>query len=199
MPRPSIGHVVRATAARLSVKESRTLSRRERQRPRDGTSWFTPQERALTEALACVIVPSDDTSPGAEDAGVTDALDRLLASSPERQVLYARGLLSFDDWAQRKHGRAFAMLPLAQQVDLLREADRIHRGRSGEPGALRAVKRLYYMWRLPAVDLFPQLVQDVLGAFYTSWVSWVWLRYDGPPMPHGYPDLSARAGMERSR
>jgi electron transfer flavoprotein beta subunit len=34
------------------------------------------------------------------------------------------------------------------------------------------------------------LVDDVFQAFYTNEVSWVWLGYDGPPMPDGYPNLS---------
>lgn len=195
MRRPSVGHVARALAARLSVKESRTLARRQQQRPRDGSSWFTPDERAVAEALAAVIVPSDDTSPGAKDAGVADALDRLLASAPSRRGLYARGLLSFDDWARRKHGQAFASLPRREQMKLLEEADRMHRGRSRGSRIRRAVKNLYYLWRLPAVELFPHLVEDVLQAFYTSSVGWIWLGYDGPPMPQGYPDLSPRYPM----
>ena len=28
-----------------------------------------------------------------------------------------------------------------------------------------------------------------MEAFYTSEVSWLWLEYDGPPMPHGYSNL----------
>jgi hypothetical protein len=116
----------------------------------------------------------------------------LVASSQSRQILYAHGLFALDHLAHRKHRRKFVELTQEQQMGLLRKADQV-RHYPPRPSIIGKIARkavmLYYKWRFPAVDLFPRLVQDVFQCFYTSQVSWIWLGYDGPPMPRGYPGL----------
>jgi hypothetical protein len=177
----------------------RELRRRNRKRPRGTASWFSDEEAALVDVLASLIVPSDETSPGAREAEVVDTLDRMVVASPKRRELYWLGLYSFDEWARHQHGRSFLELPASVQLELLTEADQKQRkwGTSASLSgriARNLVTFLHLAWRgvLPAIRLFPMLVADVQQAFYTSSVGWVWLGYDGPPMPHGYPDLSER-------
>jgi hypothetical protein len=150
----------------------------------------------VVATLASIIVPSGDAEPGAKESDVTSALDRLLAQSESRRSLYARGLLACDEWALRKHGRVFMELTAEQQLGLLRWVDRVGARWAGATSmtgkAVRKAVMLYKKSRNPLVELFPVLVQDVLGAFYTSRVSWQWLGYDGPSMPQGYPDLRER-------
>ncbi len=183
---------------RVSQGRNEELSRRERDRPKDGRCWFTTKEFRLVEALASVIVPSDDESPGARDAEVTDSLDRLLAGSPWRQHLYAPGLLAFDLLARREQGCAFPGLSSSQQVELLQKLDLVIQDWARDLSVFSRLKRkcaaLHMKWNgsLAALELFPRLVQDVHQAFYTSPESWIWLGYDGPPMPLGYPGLLER-------
>lgn len=188
-------HGLRALAV-LSWRRRRALARRDRDRPREKGRWFTPAELAVASSLSSLIIPSDATGPGAAEAHVSTALDRLVAASGPRQDLYARGLLACDEWARREHGRLFAELTVDQQLVLLTWIDRLKANRlqaTSLPGKVagKAIT-LYQKWRCPLVELFPELVRDVQGAFYTSRVSWDWLRYDGPPMPAGYPDLRER-------
>ena len=167
------------------------MNRRNRERPNDGTHWLTPGEYLVASALAALIVPSDETGPGAQEARGADTLDRLVAGSHPRQLLYAYGLLAFDELAQHKHDRGFAELDQEKQMDLLTRVERV-RAESATRSSLEKITRraaiLCGRWGgLPAaVDLFPTLVEDVLQAFYTSRVAWEWLGYDGPPMPTGY-------------
>jgi Gluconate 2-dehydrogenase subunit 3 len=188
-------HVLRALTV-LSWRRRRALDRRDRDRPRETGRWFTPGELAVVSSLSSLIVPSDATGPGAAEAHVSTALDRLVAASGPRQGLYARGLLACDEWARREHGRLFAELTTDEQLALLKWIDRLKADRlqaTSLPGKVAAKAiNLYHKWRCPLVELFPELVRDVHGAFYTSRVSWEWLRYDGPPMPAGYPDLRER-------
>lgn len=51
----------------------------------DGARFFTDAERRCTDALVARLIPTDDTGPGALDAGVTDFIDNQLAGS------YGRG------------------------------------------------------------------------------------------------------------
>src|SRR2546427_20738 len=187
----------------LSPKQAKALARRRRERPREGLRWFTAGESALVETLANLIAPSDATGPGAEQMALlgrsaVETVDRLAAGSPCRQALYARGLLALDHLAKDEYKSAFVELSREHQVHLLQCIDRLHHKWS-TPTSLTAKIRnrtviLYHKWSglFPAVEIFPRLVEDVLQAFYTDPVSWVWLDYDGPPMPQGYPDLLDR-------
>ncbi len=171
---------------------AKELARRDLARPRDGAHWLTAEERTLLGALAALIVPSDDTGPGAQEAGVVETLDRLVAASPNRQTVYAPGLLAFDALAHDQHDRIFADLAPAHKLGLLEWVDRVHQDWDRVAPPLEKIRRKmaiqYHQWDglTPAVALFSRLVKDVLQAFYTSQVAWEWLGYDGPPMPRGY-------------
>jgi choline dehydrogenase-like flavoprotein len=168
---------------------------------RDGrTGWFTPEERKMVAALTSLIVPSDENTPGASEMEVlgssaADVIDKAVSASEEKRAVYTRGLVIMDEMAQRSHGFRFIELPVDKQLSLLAVLDELSRRRM-EKGALRGnVKnKLSFLsnlwdWSAAAVTLFPILQRDVLTAFYTSEVSWIWLGYDGPPMPDGYTSL----------
>ena len=179
------------------------VARRANQRGQGNHQWITPEEAALAEALANLIVPSDSETPGAEDVGILgpstiDSLDRLIRNSPWRQSLYSRGLLAFDVWAQKERGCVFAKMPQDDKLRLLTAAQQTYE-KWIAPGSIfqKAWRRLRIAIQdkgvpFSAAQLFPHLRGDCLQIFYTSKVSWVWLDYDGPPMEQGYPDLAAR-------
>jgi hypothetical protein len=154
--------------------------------------WFSPAERRIVEALAARVLPSDSDGPGAQEAGVAAALDRIVAAaSADRRAFYSRGLQDLDKTARRRFGRGFAELSEGEQTRFLEEIDRDAGRRFESPVARRLPRRLtilYYRWRYPAVDFFLAFIDDVFEVFYTSPTAWTWLGYDGPPMPLGYLD-----------
>jgi hypothetical protein len=187
----------------LSRALDKELARRAAERGQRDSRWITPEEAAVAEALANLIVPSDGETPGIEDVCVlgpstVESLDRMIANSPERQGLYARGLLSFDVWAQRECGCKFASMHQETQIRLLKASEQIYEEwTSPAPLARKAWRRFKIVIRGKGIpfsvgQLFPQLRSDCLQVFYTSRVSWIWLEYDGPPMDEGYPKLAAR-------
>jgi choline dehydrogenase-like flavoprotein len=192
-----------------SPKRRRELSGRARERAGNAESWLTAGERAAVTALASVIVPSSDDTPGAAEMDVLGApaaarMDEWVRASPAKQALYARGLIAFDELAERRWGTPFAQLSETRQHELLTQIDAAHQRRHRDaslPGKvwkkLELVGEMATGWSA-AVDLFPTLVQDVFAAFYTSEVSWMWLGYDGPPMPRGYADLEHPRPPEES-
>jgi len=183
----------------LSWKRTRELARRRRERPRGSSRWFRADEIALVDVLAALIVPSDETGPGAHEAGVVQTLDAMVAGSPRLQPLYGRGLLALDELARRVHGASFIDLTRDRQVQVLKDVERLSEAVSDTASLTRKIKSAALTLRgaangsLAAAQLFPGLVGDVKQAFYTSRVGWEWLGYDGPPMPEGYPDLAARS------
>jgi hypothetical protein len=182
----------------LSWQRRREVSRRRRERPEGSGRWLRDDEITLVGTLAALIVPSDETGPGAHEAGVVQTLDRTLAGSPPLQALYEPGLLAFDALARERHGVSFVELPQDRKVDLLGDVDRLSQAVSDTDSMAAKIKGAVLTLRcaangsLAAARLFPRLVSDVKQMFYTSPVGWEWLGYDGPPMPDGYPGLSPR-------
>jgi Gluconate 2-dehydrogenase subunit 3 len=188
----------------LSWKRERELARRRRERPRGSARWLRDDEIELIDVLAALIVPSDETSPGAHEAAVVQALDAMVAASPQLQSVYERGLLALDELARRANGDSFVALTRDRQVQLLNYLDRLWGEISCTESLTRKIMGAALMLRvaangsLAAAQFFARLVGDVKQAFYTSRVGWEWLGYDGPPMPEGYPDLAVRSARGAS-
>lgn len=190
----------RTWLAILSLGANKELARRNAERGRSTLRWLTPDEQAVAEALARIIVPSDEETPGIDEVQVLgppaiEVLDRLVAASSYRQHLYSRGLLAFDLWALKQRKCKFAEMAKEDQIGLFKVAEQVFKDRTtdGSPvikawQRLRAITQGSYL----AGQLYPQIRNDSLQVFYTSRVSWIWLGYDGPPMDKGYPNLLAR-------
>jgi hypothetical protein len=178
------------------------LARRSTLRGQGKWAWLTPEEATVAVALAKVIVPSDEETPGLDDIDVLgppaiDILDKLVQKNQYKQEVYARGLLSFDIWAMEKSGCLFHAMAPSDQSLMLREAQRYGERLSTGPLPVKAWRKLCDLrsvagGRSFAARLFPEIRSDCLQVFYTSKVSWVWLEYDGPPMDKGYPRLASR-------
>jgi len=182
---------------------SKELARRDGERGCHNLRWFTPEEAVVAEALARVIVPSDEETPGIDEVDVFGppaivALDGLVATSPHRQYLYSRGLLAFDVWALREHGCKFAEITREDQIRLFEAAQQINEGLAAAVSVLAKIRSKVRAITLArsgsyfAAKLYHQIRSDCLQVFYTNRVSWVWLEYDGPPMDKGYPNLLPR-------
>ena len=171
------------------------LARRARRRPTGDGTWFTPGEARLVETLACLIVPSTDDVPGAREVevmgpSVLQQIDRLVAARADRRAVYARGLAAIDELAQRGHGQRFVDLEEDAQKAILNRMQALH-ARHVHPGRSGLARRINWTRGMlrgasAAAELYGDIVSDTLRAFYTSEVAWLWLGYDGPPMPLGY-------------
>jgi gluconate 2-dehydrogenase gamma chain len=111
-------------------------------------TFFTPAEWAFVNAACDIIIPHDDTGPGAVELGVPEYIDRqmqtpyaegaiwymsgpFLKAAPEfgyqsaltpRQQ-YRLSIRAIDAHCQAAFNKAFAELPPAQQHDLLSQID----------------------------------------------------------------------------
>jgi hypothetical protein len=190
----------RAYVAYASRSMLDAVAQRDARRGGDRFRWLTPEEAQTAAALAGLIVPSDEETPGMDEVCIlgpaaVDELDRLIDASTHRRDVYSRGLLAFDVWATEAFGRTFPEIDREQQTVLLQRAQFLYEGwRSGPSIARKAWLRLQSVARasgaaLVAAQLYPLLRYDCLRVFYTSRVSWVWLGYDGPPMYKGYSSL----------
>lgn len=177
------------------------LAKRQARRGHGQFRWFVPEEAHVAEALASIVVPSDDETPGNDEIGVlgapaVDTLDQMIANCTQRQRLYSRGLLAFDIWATREFGATFPAISRSSQLAIFEESARMNRyctGGGSMPQKLWHRLECFAKQHAEAVlaaDLYPHVRRDCLQVFYTSRVSWVWLEFDGPPMDKGYPSVT---------
>jgi len=86
------------------------------------TSFFSIDQKATISALADLIIPADEVSPGAKAAGVERYVDFIVANaSPEDQKAWVDGLRALDETSRTKFGSEFRALPAGQQDQLLAE------------------------------------------------------------------------------
>lgn len=86
---------------------------------------LTAAEAATLEAVAARLIPSDDTSPGATEAGAARYIDRALGGAlASSRDAYTAGLAALDTYARTAAGGApFARLAPAAQDDVLRDLE----------------------------------------------------------------------------
>lgn len=85
---------------------------------------LSAQEWKTVEAMTARIVPSDDGSPGAREAGCVNFIDKALANEEAAaRPVYAKGLRGVDAAAKAKHAKSFAELGPARQDALLAEIE----------------------------------------------------------------------------
>lgn len=83
--------------------------------------FFTQREFTLLDRLTDLLIPTDDHSPGAHQAGVAAYIDRSVAEAflPEEKTSWRKGLHAVDELARSRHESAFAEISKDQQRELL--------------------------------------------------------------------------------
>ena len=82
--------------------------------------FFTQDQSAVLDRLSDIIIPTDELSPGAHDAGVVHYLDLLAAAeSPARRRLWLRGLNAVEATARARYSRGFMECAREQQEELM--------------------------------------------------------------------------------
>jgi gluconate 2-dehydrogenase gamma chain len=83
--------------------------------------FFSKDEFALLDALTEMIVPADDHSPGAHEAGVAAYIDRTVAEAfaSEEKTSWRKGLATINELSTSLNGKPFLQATKQQQVALL--------------------------------------------------------------------------------
>lgn len=82
--------------------------------------YLNPHEAAVVDALASQIIPSEEGSPGAREAGVIQYIDHGLAGFlRELQPAYRHGLKMLADFTRKTYGAAFCDISEDQQREVL--------------------------------------------------------------------------------
>jgi gluconate 2-dehydrogenase gamma chain len=69
--------------------------------------FFTPHEYATVAVLVNLIIPKDERSGSATDAGVPEFMDFMMVDQPQRQVAMRGGLALIDRMCQERFSKRF--------------------------------------------------------------------------------------------
>jgi len=81
--------------------------------------FFTATEFRLVRTLADLIIPKDERSGSASDAGVPEFMDFMMIDQPERQVAMRGGLAWLDVECQQRFDKTFLDCAAAEQTSVL--------------------------------------------------------------------------------
>lgn len=115
--------------------------------------FFTREQFALLDHLTELIIPTDDHSPGAHDAGVAVYIDRTVAEAflPENKSSWQNGLKAIDNLSRQMHQCVFLKATQKQQIALLKQLAKAEDHPQSEPE-----------------KFFTQLKQTTAMAYYSS-------------------------------
>jgi len=83
--------------------------------------FFTHTEMTSIVMMSDLIIPADEQSPGAKDAGVPVFIDLMVSeSSVETKNLWRNGLAAIDQLCNKEFGHPFGNLKSEQQVAVLK-------------------------------------------------------------------------------
>ena len=154
-----------------------------------GTSYtpkfFTPREYGLVRLLADFVIPADENSKGALDAGAAEFIDYICSRSANQGEFYRWGLNWIDEEMQRRTGFAFADAAREDRIKLL---DVIAYWENYSP--LTSV----------GVDFFSFFRGIVVDAYYTSSVGLADIGYLGNQVLDSFsvPDEAVQYALRRS-
>jgi hypothetical protein len=145
--------------------------------------FFTAREYATIVALSDLIIPKDDRSGSASDAGVPEFIDYIVSAQADRQVAMRGGLGWLDNECRERFDKAYLDCAEAQRRQVI---DDIAWPRRAKPEFSHGVRFFTTMRDLVATGFFSSKigVKDIgfMGNLATVW--------DGPP-----PEVLKKLGV----
>src|SRR5690606_18415951 len=84
-------------------------------------TFFTERERQMIEILSDIIIPADDRSGSATDAGVTDFIEFMAKDLPELQLPLRGGLMWLDQLCRERFGSSLIECTERQRLEVIDE------------------------------------------------------------------------------
>lgn len=126
--------------------------------------FFTPHELATVAVLSDMILPADEISGSATQAGVPAFIEFMMKDQPQQQTPMRGGLMWLDNAAKKRFGQKFILCSRPQQVEIVEDI-------AYPEKATLALK--------PGAAFFSQLRNFVITGFYTTEMGFNDLGYVG--------------------
>ena len=146
---------------------------------------FTRHNFQTLKALADIIIPADERSAGASEAGAPEFIDFLSSRNPDLAAIFNGGFGWLDDYMQKKYGADFLAARLEQKTELL---DKL------------AWKKMSTPETAPGEQFWTWVRNMVVDAYYTSPVGVKELGYmgNGAMRQFSVPAEAVEYAMKRS-
>jgi hypothetical protein len=172
---------------------------------------FLPHEWRLLRLLAEMIVPADEKSGSALDAGAPEFIDLLASNNAKLQRILTSGMLWLDHEMRRRHGVPFVEGSDQQRASMLDELAAEASGDDPDPGYPSYTESEQYARFsvypttasrevAPGAVFFGWVRRLVVDAFYTSPIGVADVGYLGNEVVRTFqvPKASLDAALERS-
>lgn len=103
------------------VLEAQRRTQQARRAPAFKPAFFTAPEYATVALLAEIIIPKDERSAGAGEAGVPEFIDFMMVDQAARQVPMRGGLAWLDQECNARFDKTFVAATDAQRIEVLDE------------------------------------------------------------------------------
>jgi len=97
----------------------RTEAEIERDNRLHAESFFTEHELKTVAVLADIIIPADDVSGSATDAGVPEFMEFIMKDMPNLQIPTRGGIMWLDNESRKSFGKNFIYIRSKQQIELI--------------------------------------------------------------------------------
>lgn len=81
--------------------------------------FFTPEELKTIQVLCDIIIPADEVSGSASQAGVPAFIEFMAKDQPSYQTPLRGGIKWIDNFSTKKFGKSFAQLSNKQQIEIV--------------------------------------------------------------------------------
>jgi gluconate 2-dehydrogenase gamma chain len=108
-----------AEAAQASQKAAAAQQAAAAKRAAFEPAFFTPHEWATVRVLVDLIIPKDERSGGATDAGVPEFMDFMMGDQPGRQTAMRGGLRWLDTECRHRFDKQFVDCTPAERTEVL--------------------------------------------------------------------------------
>lgn len=152
----------------------------------NGETFFTPHEMLTLTALADIIIPADEVSGSASDAGVPAFIEFIVKDMPRHKTPMRGGLKWMDTQCLRRFGHVFVKCSPAQQLALI---DEIAYPGTASPAMSQGVAFFTRMRQLTASGFFTSKI----GIADIGYVGNVPNRWEGVPA-----DVLAQYGFTKN-
>lgn len=153
----------------------RTEEEKEYDRRLHSTTFFTDSEIEMIEILADIIIPADEESGSATDAGVPDFIEFMMKDMPQLQVPTRGGLMWLNNECNKRFDKIFTECSELQRLELI---DDIAWPDEADPDMMFGVR------------FFNRMRDLVSTGFFTSRIGVEYLGYKGntPGFWDGVPE-----------
>lgn len=115
--------------------------------------YFSPHQYKTLQALCHAIIPPDDKSGGAIEAGAPEFIDLLTSENPDYQLTLGGGLMWLDGICSDRFGKVFVDCTPGQQTSIL-DLIAFRKNAQAEPGLSQGIEFFSFLRNLTADGYF---------------------------------------------